>query len=45
MNKVNMANPGPFTETFDFNTYGNEYMTANYPSTLTGSVVDVLFEA
>jgi hypothetical protein len=44
MNKVSMANFGPFSEIFDYTTYGNEYMTTDQPvSGKTGSLVEIEF--
>ena len=44
MNKIPMSNAGPFTEMFDYITYGNEYTTIGYPSAKTGSVVEITFD-
>ena len=38
-----MANPGPFTETFDYTNFTNEVMRANSPTGATGSVVEIVF--
>jgi len=45
MNKEPMANTGPYTEMFDYTTYGNEYMTVGQPSgVITGSRVEITFQ-
>jgi hypothetical protein len=43
MSNEPMANAGPYTEMFDYNTYGNSNIRVNSPTGATGSAVEIYF--